>query len=338
MGLSLLRKVIGREYANKLWINAMHGIGQKGARCPSCGKKMLAVPLKVPTSEENIQIDLCRPCQFVWFDTKEFEQVPAKAGPKADGKAELSSEAKKELALWKVERIAKEAEEEDSFGGEPPADPWKWLPAVFGMPVEQDVNPLSCWPWITWGLSASFVLIFLLTMKSLAAAVEDFGFVPANMWRHGGATFVTSFFLHGGVWHLIGNTYFLLIFGDNVEDFVGRGRYIMLIVSAALVGTLAHAMCDPGSTVPCIGASGGISGVIVFYALKFPRAKLGFLIRHYYIWRWAYMPAFVALILWMIIQFGLAYAQVRGFSNVSAFAHLGGALIGFITWYHWREG
>jgi membrane associated rhomboid family serine protease len=89
-------------------------------------------------------------------------------------------------------------------------------------------------------------------------------------------TFVTSFFLHAGIIHLAGNMYFLLAFGHAVENFLRPLRYLALIALAAFIGDLAHIALDPRSQTPCIGASGGIAGVITFYALNFPRMRLAF--------------------------------------------------------------
>src|SRR5207249_4486791 len=116
----------------------------------------------------------------------------------------------------------------------------------------------------------------------------------------------TSFFLHGGWVHLLGNLYFLLIFGDNVEDYLGRWRYLLLILLAMIVGDALHVLMDPRSAVPVIGASGGIAGIITFYALKFPRVRLGFLFRFW----WFHMPAYFALIMWVLLQFVGAWLQL----------------------------
>jgi membrane associated rhomboid family serine protease len=75
---------------------------------------------------------------------------------------------------------------------------------------------------------------------------------------------------------VIGNLYFFIILGDNVEDFLGKSRYLLLIVLAAIIGDFFHIIADPVSQIPCIGASGGISGIIAFYALRFLGNKMGF--------------------------------------------------------------
>ena len=179
--------------------------------------------------------------------------------------------------------------------------------------------------------------VFALTARNLEAAIEGFGLVPAQLWRHGGVTFITSFFLHAGLLHLIGNVYFLLVFGDNVEDDLGRWRFVLLLAAADLFGNLLHVAGNPHSMTPCVGASGGISGVIAYYALRFPRARLGIMFGYWFYFRWVHFPAYVGLLFWFVLQFLLAFEQKLGIGNVAAFAHLGGAAVGVAAWLLWRS-
>jgi membrane associated rhomboid family serine protease len=156
--------------------------------------------------------------------------------------------------------------------------------------------------------------------------------VPADAWRSGGVTWLTAFFLHGGWLHLVSNVYFLLVFGDNVEDNLGHGRYLVLLILAAAVGDVTHLLADPHSTIPSIGASGGISGVIAYYALKFPHARLGFLWSYYWSYHWVSIPAWSAFAVWALLQGVGIFEQLSGFSHVSAAAHLGGAVTGLVFW------
>ena len=119
---------------------------------------------------------------------------------------------------------------------------------------------------------------------------------------------------------------------------MGRWRYALLIAAAALVGDLCHILGDPRSMVPCIGASGGISGVIAFYALRYPRARLGFLWRIWCWFHWVYMPAWAAMVLWLLLQGVLVIGQLMGTAHVSALAHLGGFAVGLAAWLLWRAG
>src|SRR5438477_12429303 len=116
------------------------------------------------------------------------------------------------------------------------------------------------------------------------------------------------------------------------KNFLGPLRYIALIALAAFVGDLLHIASAPASTIPCIGASGGIAGLITFYALAFPQAKIGFLWRYFYYFRWIRLPAWFVFVLWILFQIIGAYEQKIGISSVSSFAHLGGAAVGVAAW------
>ncbi len=275
IGIPVLRKLVPEKLVKDLWLRARQEDAWPGKECPICHRAMAEVP--VPASVGSVALDVCPACQFVWLDPMESGQLPSvKREPSL--RERLPEKAREQIALMQLKTL--EAKERAScLGEESPDEEWKWIPALFGFPVEFDVNPIRCWPWLTWGLAAAMALVFALTAWNLKPVVDDWGLVPAQLGRHGGLTLLTSFFLHGGFLHLLGNAYFLLVFGDNVEDDLGRWRYALLIAGAALFGDLLHILADPWATVPCVGASGGISGAIAFYALRYPHARLGFLWR-----------------------------------------------------------
>ena len=129
--------------------------------------------------------------------------------------------------------------------------------------------------------------------------------------------------------------YFLLAFGHAVENFLRPLRYLALIALAAFIGDLAHIALDPRSQTPCMGASGGIAGVITFYALNFPRMRLAF---WGFVWRhWIRLPAWFVFVLWFLFQIIGTLEQKAGMSSVSSAAHLGGAAVGVVAWLVWRK-
>lgn len=323
--LPQLRRVAGDRYATAMLRQMNRTTAFTRLPCPFCQSPMRAIV----SEEPPLELDACKPCGVVWFDPLEFEAVPEGVLESPDAAHLRGLEA---LAQRKLENLRQRGVTDDG----PDAD-WKAIPAFLGFPVESETNPLTLRPWVTWGLAVVILLVSVAAFFNHRPVVETFGLVPAEAWRWGGLTWVTSFFLHGGVLHLLGNLYFLLIFGDNVEDFLGRWRYALLLLAATVAGGAVHVLMDPRSTVPCIGASGGISGVIVFYALQFPRARLGFLMRYFFFFRWLQIPAWGALVLWLLLQsIGLAQ-QMMGASNVAATAHLGGAAAGFVAWLGWRR-
>ena len=327
LGVDLLRRTFVREAINRIWRRAVANEGANGRACPSCHQQMIEV---AATDQPEPRVEVCRFCHFVWFDTHEIERFTPLPPPKPS-EPELPQKVREMIAIARVEQIAREAEGSD-WASEPPDEWWKTLAGFLGMPIEYDAPIQERKPWITWLLAATIAAFSVFAFRDLGRLVQEFGLIPVQATRLGGAMFVTSFFLHGGIVHLAGNLYFLLIFGDNVEDYLGRVRYALLIAFAAVAGNLLHITLHPESTLPCIGASGGISGIIMFYALKFPQIRLGFALRWYFHLHWIRLRAWVALVLWTLLQMFGVWQQLAGFSNVSAVAHLGGAAVGFIAW------
>lgn len=327
--LPLLRQFLVRDYINQIWQYAKEEKGVRRRPCPLCQNTMIDVP--VVYGEAAHWIDVCTGCQLLWFDPREFEESPAMAA--APASEVLSPKAREVIAKAEVKRIGERAEtKEEGLDAW-----WKILPALLGLPVEQEVEPVRSRPWATWALAGAVTLISLLAFDDLRGAVQAFGLIPAEAGRYGGLTFLTSFFLHGGILHLVGNMYFLLIFGDNVEDFLGRRNFLLLLLAATVAGGVVHILGDPNSMIPCIGASGGISGVIACYALRFPRARLAFFWWFFFYIRRFSMSARSAFVLWLLLQFVMAGLQHAGMSSVSALAHLGGAAVGVACWAIWRK-
>jgi len=338
VSVSLLRKTIGQDRVSAIWSRAITAPGETGKSCPICSRAMTDVTMGV--AGQALELDVCTRCEFVWFDAAEYESIPpAPPKPREPGEVDdkdLPPAAREALALYKVQQIAEQARaEEDTM----PDEGWKTVPAIFGLPVEMDSDPLARVPWATLLLALLIVTISIWAFFDLGNVVERFGLIPDEAWRYGGLTFLTSFFLHGGIFHLVSNLYFLIIFGEHVEDYLGRKRWLLLVLLAAFAGDLLHIMADPRGTTPCIGASGGIAGLIAFYALKFPHARLGILMRFGFVFipRWIQFPAWCAFLLWLLLQFWGAYEQIAGFSNVSSLAHLGGTAVGVVLWFFWRR-
>ena len=276
-------------------------------------------------SSSGIKVEVCQICEFVWFDTGETQPLQVRPPPEAaadtPAKSARSDRIGKSSATRRAgarlrfrQRATRRMVEIDR--------------SVFrdagGIRRAGKETPSGCN--LVSGRGHRHRKRSLLF--SFHEAVQLFGLIPAQATRMHGLTFVTSFFLHAGIIHLVGNMYFLLVFGDDVENFLRPLRYIALIAIAAFVGDLVHIASAPNSTIPCIGASGGIAGVITFYALAFPQAKIGFLWRYFYYFRWIRLPAWFVFVLWILFQIIGAYEQKIGISSVSSFAHLGGAAVG----------
>jgi membrane associated rhomboid family serine protease len=188
------------------------------------------------------------------------------------------------------------------------------------------------------------VLMFFFEL-SLGSRLESFvmaaAFVPAR-YTSGGLSLgelgpglgsaLVSMFLHGGWGHLLGNMLFLWIFGDNVEDRLGHVRYLIFYLLSGYAATFAHLWAGPGSTVPAIGASGAISGVLGAYLFLHPKARVQTLLILGFFIRLIYVPAWVFLPLWFLIQLfsGAASLGARAAETggVAWFAHIGGFIAG----------
>ena len=312
-----LRKTIPRDVVNSLWNAAKSGHYPQNRPCPACSHRMA----EVPVGGDSFSIDICPACAFVWFDSGEYQLLPRQ--PKEDhSKGEmLSPELAQRYALHKVEHIRQRARREKAS----PDEAWKYIPALLGVPVEFDCEPVRCLPVVTWALLAVVSFVSLLGFAGILTSSE-WGLIPAHWSRLGGLTFLTSFFLHGGLGHLLGNLYFLFMFGDNVEDFLGRARFLALLVASTLAGGIFYILAHEGSMTPCIGASGGISGILAYYALRFPKHRIGFL---FFFCKWFRFPVIGYLAFWVIMQL---IGAVSGAGRVAYMAHIGGLLTGVVFW------
>ncbi|MDH4222426.1 MAG: rhomboid family intramembrane serine protease [candidate division Zixibacteria bacterium] len=145
-------------------------------------------------------------------------------------------------------------------------------------------------------------------------------------------TLFTAMFLHGGLWHLLGNMLYLWIFGDNIEERLGHLRFLILYIVSGLAASFAHIFMSPNSQLPMVGASGAIAGILGAYMIEFPYAKILTLVFFGFFIRVVSIPAFFVLGFWFILQ--LIYASttlgVSGGGGIAWFAHIGGFLAGII--------
>jgi membrane associated rhomboid family serine protease len=222
------------------------------------------------------------------------------------------------------------------------------------IPLKDDV-PSQSVPVVTLALIALNVIAFLY-QASLGidtrgpgagadqAFVMEFGLVPCRLTGACVApddfpspivTLLTSMFLHGGLLHVGGNMLYLWIFGDNVEDTLGHGRFLLFYMVAGAAAAVAQAYLNPASRVPMIGASGAVSGVLGAYLLLFPYATVLTLVAIGFFIRFVHIPAMIVLGFWIVLQLLNGYITFsaqsfgRGESGgVAWFAHIGGFLAG----------
>ncbi|MFQ5776008.1 MAG: rhomboid family intramembrane serine protease [Kiloniellaceae bacterium] len=208
-----------------------------------------------------------------------------------------------------------------------------------------DDNPTTLRPVVTVGLIAACVLVFLwqisLSPYDAQRAVYAFGMIPAVLFGERALppevaaipaelSLITAMFLHGGWMHLLGNMLYLWIFGNNVEDAMGHGRFIVFYALSGIAAALAQAAQDPGSTVPMIGASGAIGGVLGGYVLLFPRARVLVLVPIGFFLTTLRVPALLVLGLWFVLQFLYTAMTAGQAGGVAYWAHIGGFVAGMI--------
>ena len=198
----------------------------------------------------------------------------------------------------------------------------------------KDDNPRVLFPFVTFGIITLNVLIFIgqfwISSNDPAigkSLVYMYGFVPAEF---NPLTIFTSMFMHGGFAHIIGNMWFLYIFGDNVESILGHVKYSMFYLACGIGAALAQFFVEPASQVPMIGASGAVAGVLGAYMIRFPKARVHVLAVIIIFITTFVVPAQIVLGLWFLMQLsgGLGSLGVDTTGGVAWFAHIGGFIIG----------
>jgi len=205
-------------------------------------------------------------------------------------------------------------------------------------PVYDD-NQAASKPYITWALIAINVIVFLgevsMPEASLNSFIDTWGAVPAQITHNPDSqsftTLLTSIFLHGGWSHLIGNMWFLHLFGDNVEDRMGHFKYLVFYLLCGVAASIAQIVSNTNAVLPTVGASGAISGVLGAYVILFPHAR----IRTYFGWYMsAWVSAYFFIAIWFIMQFtsALGSTALDGVKTggVAFWAHVGGFTAGVI--------
>lgn len=201
----------------------------------------------------------------------------------------------------------------------------------------RDHNPSGRRPYVVYTLMAANILLFLLGLPSsgdnraLYELYNAYAIIPAEITGgEGWHTLLTSTFLHAGFGHLAGNMLFLWIFGDNLEDEMGHLGFLLFYVASGLGAGAIHVLAAPYSTVPTIGASGAIAGVMGGYLLLFPKAKVDILIILIVFFRVIPVPAWLMLGLWLGMQFLGGFSSNPDAGGVAYWAHAGGFLVGFV--------
>jgi len=211
----------------------------------------------------------------------------------------------------------------------------------------RDSTPSGSVPIVTMGLIAINVIIWFYEISLGRYAdrfVMEYGLIPARFVNYYGleggfldnavVPLFSSIFMHGGWMHVIGNMWFLWIFGDNVEDRLGHFRYLVFYLLSGIGASLVNVMFHPDSRIPTIGASGAISGILGAYLVSFPHSRVYTLFILFIFIRFIEVPAYVFLVVWFVFQFLAGTSELASHATDSAgvayWAHMGGFAIGVI--------
>ncbi len=216
----------------------------------------------------------------------------------------------------------------------------------------RDRNPSGTFPYITIGIIVINIFIFLYELSlgsDLVVFLHKYGVVPikvAHYYRSSDLTiidtffpFLSSIFLHGGYIHLIGNMWFLWIFGDNIEDKLGHVKYICFYILCGTIASSVHVFFNSQSEIPCVGASGAIAAVLGAYMVTFPCARVTTIVPIFFFIQIIELPAVVVIGFWILIQFfsgAVSLSASTSGGGVAWWAHVGGFVSGVILFYSIR--
>jgi membrane associated rhomboid family serine protease len=312
------RRTIGENAEVTNWERTAHArlLGRSALLCPSGHGRMSAYRLESPPGSANqLEVEVCPVCTGMWLDAWEatrLQQLMRTLGPRTNAPSTLPTNA----------------DRNDGVG-------WYLFGLFTGMPVEE-YNPRRRMPVVCLTIIAACVAVFGVELAWAASGQIDqfvrlYGAVPKSLLAgEAPASVITHMFLHGGVAHLLGNVYFLYTFGDNVEDRVGRARFLMMYLGFGLAALAAQLLSSLGSEVPMVGASGAIAGLMGAYLALFPKARM---YQVFFFVRFR-VPAFLYLGLWMLLQSVSGWQSIithASGAGVAWFAHMGGFCAG-VAW------
>ncbi len=207
----------------------------------------------------------------------------------------------------------------------------------------RDNNPSGTFPIVTVSIIAANIILFVFTYAIShrpASIIETFGMIPRNYTDLSAAremgiirlflSFYGSMFMHDGWLHIISNMWFLWIFGDNIEDRIGHVKYLIFYLLCGTAGGILFIAMNHDSVIPCIGASGAVSGILGAYMLAFPRARILTLVPVFIIIFFTTLPALFVLLAWFVLQILYAYAEDGTAAGIAWWAHIGGFLCGIV--------
>lgn len=295
-----------------------NSINEKGKLCPRCNDKLHRFNYAY---DSNVFLDKCPSCQGIWADGREALEIARylKIDPRL---MEIGK------SLIKKDKTMEDLAELGKILTKPVSPFILFMPKII-IPLSDD-TPRQRIPVITISIIILSTLIFIsqiFFITDINSFFQRFGLIPAQFLSIG---LISSIFLHGGIFHLIGNMFFLWIFGDNVEDRFSRFGFLIFYLCCGLSASILHSILNWNLSIPAIGASGAISGIMGAYFVFYPTAR----VKLFFIYKILRVPAFLYLGVWFLFQllFGFIFKSA-GVSNIAWFAHIGGFVFGGLIAY-----
>ena len=267
--------------------------------CPICLRRM---ELSL-SGGGSLELDLCRVCKVAWFDAGELKTESPTSAPRIVSASGVSLDD---------------------------IDANNIVHTLTSLPREENSAPVNR------GIWATYVLLALMAVISLVGFLDSdfrqqYAFQSRFPFRAFGIPFISSIFLHGDLWHLVSNGYFLWMFGDNVEDAIGGVEFLELFFLSALFSNLAVCFLSPPHSY--VGASGGLMGIIAFYVLSFKHARVSQHIFLFFKTLRITVPITYYAALYLVLEMFGAFVQMKGKPiAVSHLSHVSGALFGSLYW------
>lgn len=340
--LAVARQFFGENKTREIWMRSEKVAPTSENGCPSCQKSMRLTP--VPDWVGAAPVEVCRACRVLWFEGSTYREIPLGSqliNPYGD------STLVRDLGEAYLEHSKSKLDQENTLAQIPAPAPDSAVDRALtfiGLPVEKSQKPKPEWPVISAIVLTAMILIhFFATDGDL---IQEFGFYSSDLFRNGGLNILLSPFLHGGWFHLIGNCYLAYILSDDVEEDLGWQRFIGFLLFVIVGGAMIESLIEPASrgTIPSVGFSGVVMGLLAYYGFQFPKAKLVWVlprarVREYdrmhtptFGWGW-----FQFNVLWVALFYFFAdliyfYFTRNGSPGVSYSGHIGGFVAGYAFW------
>ena len=290
--------------------------------CPRCQQQMKSFNYAY---DSNIILEKCSNCEGIWADAGEVREVARYL--KEDPRARVLGEAL--LQMQQEDQTLKDLAELGETLTARNVPPWLLFMPKIILPLSDDTERRRT-PLVTVSIIVLNILIFfgqVVLVKDYEAYVQRFGFTPTHFWSIG---LLSSMFIHAGLLHLAGNMFFLWLFGDNVEDRFHRLGYFIFYLCCGMSAILLHTVMNLHTSLPAVGASGAISGIMGAYLVFYPAAR----IKTFFIYQVLQIPAVLYLGTWFLFQllWGVV-TQTSGVTHVAWFTHIGGFVFGaLVAW------